>query len=52
MLIQISMVVAHSPIGHPPGPKIWNKDRKFDADEESTEKVNQRFMIKRAEYNI
>ena len=30
---------------------IRNKDIKFDADEDSTEKVNRRFMIKGAEYN-
>ena len=30
---------------------IWNKEIKFDADEDGTEKVNRRFMIKGAEYN-
>ena len=30
---------------------IWNKEIKFDADEDGTEKVNRRFMKKGAEYN-
>ena len=30
---------------------VWNKYIKFDADEDGTEKVNRRFMIKGAEYN-
>ena len=30
---------------------IWNKEIKFDADEDGTEKLNRRFMIKGAEYN-
>ena len=30
---------------------IWNQEIKFDADEDGTEKLNRRFMIKGAEYN-
>ena len=30
---------------------IWNKEIKFDADEDGTEKVNRRFMMKGAEHN-
>jgi len=30
---------------------IWNKEIKFDADEDGTEKVNRRFMKKGAEHN-
>ena len=30
---------------------VWDKDIKFDADEDGTEKVNRRFMKKGAEYN-
>ena len=30
---------------------IWNKEIKFDADEDGTEKVNRSFMKKGAEYN-